>query len=439
MRLDERLINLLKNVFGSAAARFVNLFTTLLLVPLTVNALSPTEYAFLSMAISLSILSSYSDLGMGMAIVNTLAGESDEAKPKRSQRAISVVWFTLIFISGLGLAVLSFIWIGMERFVSADNFKQYQALLFSGSMVLFGLPSGLIQRILFARHRATEANAWRTGGRLLSLAFVWSIVQSDMASLPSLIFGVIGVPAVVGWLAVLFVFTRRSMRFLKPKCSLYDRRLIKPYLFSGLSFLCLQMVPYMETGIDSLLVGSVIGTQQVPALDVFLRLFTYVPALVSIALFPLWPAIAHAKAAGDIAWILKIRRSAIVLVSFMATIISFILFVYGQDFIFWWTGKHMHLPQSVIFCYGIFSVLTCVGLVQSMILNGIGVIRKQVRLYVVYLFVLFLLKFILLINFGLLGMLLALNGCFIYRLIMAEKLLRCQINIDMLKVNAIAI
>lgn len=135
MRLDDRLTKLLKNILGSAAARFVNLFTTLLLVPLTVNALSPTEYAFLSMAISLSILSSYSDLGMGMAIVNTLAAESDQTKPLRSQRAISVVWFTLLTIAGLGLVLLSLAWIGIERFASPENIKQYQALLLSASIV----------------------------------------------------------------------------------------------------------------------------------------------------------------------------------------------------------------------------------------------------------------------------------------------------------------
>lgn len=429
MRLDDRLTKLLKNIFGSAAARFVNLSTTLLLVPLTVNALSSVEYAFLSMAISLSILSSYSDLGMGMAIVNTLAAESDEAKPQRSQRAISVVWFTLLSIAGLGLLLLSIVWIGMGQFASAEKINQYQPLLLSASMVLLGLPAGLIQRILFARHRTTEANAWSTGGRLCSLAFVWIVIQADMVSLPVLIFGVIGVPVIIGWLSLICVFARNSMKVLQPKVNLYERRLIKPYLISGLSFMCLQMVPYAETGIDTLLVGSIIGTQQVPALDIFSRLFNYVPALLSIALFPLWPAIAHAKAAGDLAWILKIKRWAVIVAGTISAAISLVLLIYSHNFVLWWTGKQIHLSQSVLFAFGIFSILNCVGFVQSMILNGIGVIGQQVRLYLNYLFILLALKIFLLVNFGLLGMIWALNVCFIYRLIMAEKLSKAQINI----------
>lgn len=427
MRLDDRLTKLLKNIFGSAAARFVNLFTTLLLVPLTVNALSPTEYAFLSMAISLSILSSYSDLGMGMAIVNTLAAESDQTKPLRSQRAISVVWFTLLTIAGLGLVLLSLAWIGIERFASPENIKQYQALLLSASIVLVGLPSGLIQRILFARHRTTEANAWSTGGRLLSLGFVWIVVQADMASLPVLVFGAIGVPVIIGWLSMVCVFARSSMKVLKPKFSLYDRRLIKPYLISGLSFMCLQMVPYAETGIDTLLVGSIIGTQQVPALDVFSKLFNYVPALLSIALFPLWPAIAHAKAAGDMTWILQIRRWSLILVGFIASSISIMLFIHGQDFILWWTDKPMYLSSSVLVSMSVFAVLTCIGTVQGMILNGMGIIGRQVKISFIYLFILLSSKSISAVNFGLEGMVWSLNLCYLFRLFCAEKLFAASV------------
>ena len=103
--LDDRLRRLFRNIFGSAAARFINLLIALALVPLTINSLTPTDYAFLSIAISLSALSSYADLGIGLAIVNTLARESNAKTPRRSQRAISVVWFTLLIVAFGALAI----------------------------------------------------------------------------------------------------------------------------------------------------------------------------------------------------------------------------------------------------------------------------------------------------------------------------------------------
>ena len=95
MRLDNRLQRLVKNIFGSAAARFFNLLIVMAIIPLTINTLSVADYAFLSMAISLSVLSAYADLGIGLAIVNTLAGESKDSVSEESRKAVSVVWFTL--------------------------------------------------------------------------------------------------------------------------------------------------------------------------------------------------------------------------------------------------------------------------------------------------------------------------------------------------------
>jgi len=106
-RFDDRLKVLVKNVFGSAAARFVNLFITLAMVPLTINALSPTDYAHFAMALSLSMLAAYADLGMGLAVVNVIAQRGARPKSTKAQRAISVVWFSLLGIACVGLLLES--------------------------------------------------------------------------------------------------------------------------------------------------------------------------------------------------------------------------------------------------------------------------------------------------------------------------------------------
>jgi O-antigen/teichoic acid export membrane protein len=88
-RIDTRMRVLAKNIFGSAAARFINLFITLAMVPLTINALSPTDYAYFAMAISLSVLATYADLGMGLAVVNVVAQRGSQNQPKHSAQFLS--------------------------------------------------------------------------------------------------------------------------------------------------------------------------------------------------------------------------------------------------------------------------------------------------------------------------------------------------------------
>lgn len=422
--LDDRLRRLFRNIFGSAAARFINLLIALALVPLTINSLTPTDYAFLSIAISLSALSSYADLGIGLAIVNTLARESNAKTPRRSQRAISVVWFTLLIVAFGALAITGGAALLVDHLVTSESLPRYNAILLGVACIFFGLPSGLIQRILFARHRTTEANIWATCGRVLSLFFVWIAVKVGATNLPTLVFGVIGIPVLVSWLSVFVVFRRAEMQALMPRIKLFDKRILKPYLITGLSFLAIQLVPYVEVGMDTILAGTLISISIVPALDVHTRLFTYVPALASIALFPLWPAIANAKAAGDIAWILKIRRWAYLLVCAIAMTLSGLLLLNVKQIIIWWTKQALNLPTSVVTGMAVFAVLTCLGSVQSMFLNGAGIIKKQVYLYLPYILILLSIKSISAISFGLTGMVWSLNICFIARLYFAEKLLR---------------
>jgi O-antigen/teichoic acid export membrane protein len=431
VRIDDRLRRLVKNIFGSAAARLFNLLIVMALIPLTINALSVVDYAFLSMAISLSVLSAYADFGIGLAIVNTLAGESKESVSEGSRKAVSVVWFTLLTIACVALIVTGGLALWVYHYAPIADIPRYQAMLLGSACVFVGLPSGLIQRILFARHRTTEANAWTTSGRLLSLLFVWGVVESGAANLSLLVFGVIGVPVIIGWISVLVVFRRSSMKPLVPRFKYYDHALLKPYLMTGLSFLILQVVPYAEVGINTLLAGSLIGIDIVPSLDVYTRLYTYVPALVSIALFPLWPEIANAKAEGNGAWILKITRWAYYLTGMLAFVISLILLLFGEQLVNVWTHQNLTLPSPVLTGMAVFAVLTCIGTVQSMVLNGAGVIKQQVQLYIVYLLILFSAKILATSTLGLVGMIWSLNACQVLRLVVGGSLLRSHIKLTL--------
>ena len=360
---------------------------------------------------------------MGLAIVNILASESSSNNPQQSQKAISVVWFSLIILALLLLAITGVLALWVSSLEPADAVIRYNAMLLGTACILIGLPSGLIQRILFARHRNIEANIWTTLGKVLSLLFVWLTVESNNTSLSILIFGVIGVPVVISWLSVIIVFSRHDMRLLLPHIRHYDKKLLKPLILTGMSFLIIQMVPYFEVGIDTLLAGTLISIEVVPSLDVYTKLFMYVPALASIALFPLWPAIAQAKAAGDTDWILRVRRWAYFLVGATALTISASLFIYGDTIVLHWTHQDLSLPKSVITGMTFFAVLTCIGLVQSMILNGAGIIKEQANLYLAYLIIVLCAKLFSATTFGLPGLIWSLNACYIIRLYIAEKLL----------------
>ncbi len=422
--IDTRMRVLIKNVFGSAAARFVNLFITLAMVPLTINALTPTDYAYFAMAISLSVLAAYADLGMGLAVVNVVAARGARQASRRAQRAVSVVWFTLLGIGALGLMLILLIAAWVNFALLPASVEQYNAMLLGAGCVLAGLPTGLVQRVLFAEQKNIQANAWSTSARVVSLIVVWGLVVTHQANLLALVFAVIGVPMLMGWLSVVLIFGNKKNDDLRPKWIYCDFRFVNHYFILGLSFLVMQTVSFSETNVDSLIVGGLMDANLVLPLDVYSKLFNYIPALISIAAFPLWPAIANAKASGEDKWIVNIIKWGYLSFGAMASISSMIIYLKSDYIIYMWTSKEIFLSKASIIAMAVFSILSALGTMQSMILGGLGEIRSQANIFLVYAIILLFVKILSAYLFGLTAMLWSLNIIYLFRLIYTEKFLK---------------
>jgi|GEM_PF-3310815 len=421
--LDARMKVLIKNVFGSAAARFVNLFITLAMVPLTINALSPSDYAYFAMALSLSVLASYADLGMGLAVVNVIAQRGARPNSAKAQRAVSVVWFSLLVIAAVGLVLVSLFAVWVNLGTPSTSTHQYNAMLLAAGCVFAGLPTGLVQRVLFAEQKNVQANVWSTGARAVSLAVVWILVTSHFTNLLILVFAVVGIPMLVAWGSVGIVFLGKQNYALHPKIALFSIRLVRPYLLLGVSFLLLQLAPFLETGIDNILIGGLIDISLLPAYDTYSKLFNYAPALISIASFPLWPAITNARASGDIGWILRVQRNGYLVVSAVSLATALLLIISSKSLIEIWVGQALDLNLVVILGLGMLCVFSSIALFQSMLLNGFSQIGGQINIFLLYVPVVLISKLVAAHFFGVAAMVWTMNACYLWRLYMANRLI----------------
>jgi O-antigen/teichoic acid export membrane protein len=244
------------------------------------------------------------------------------------------------------------------------------------------------------------------------------------------VFAVIGVPMLIGWLSVMTVFGNTKSNALRPEWGYYDFRFVGHYLVLGLAFLVMQTVSFTETNVDSLIVGWLIGTDLVPSLDVYSKLFNYVPALISIAAFPLWPAIASANAHGDKKWISNIRKWGYFSFGSLAFITSIIIFWQSKNIVVLWTHQELMLDKSIVIGMAVFSTLSAIGTMQSMILGGLGVIKQQASVFLIYVIVLLAAKILFAYFFGVTAMFLVLNIIFLCRLIYTEKVFNMSTSLN---------
>ena len=385
------------NAISGGLTRAGNLLIALLFVPLAIKVLGVEGYGMVSVAISLATFAAYADLGLGIALTNTVAAvnldDPDSARTRLARQMVSNAWFFLLS-AGVTFAGFAF------GFAALAQTTANVVAALSCAIIFIGLPFGLYQRVLFARQHNFLASGSYTVGRFLVLVVVWTLSQLGTVTPVAFALCLFGVPLAVNAIGTIATFTSSRFSRLRPTTQHANMRAMPAELSMGLSFMLLQLVPFVEVGIDNALLALRYPANTVSAYDVNYRLFAYVPAMMSLLLFPLWPAIAKALAESDMGWVRKVRNLSYLLVGFASSAIAMALFVFHETIIFHWTGESLPLDISTIAAFACFSVVTSMTLVQSMVLNGHGLIREQMRFFAVYLLLLLPVKLAALWLFG---------------------------------------
>lgn len=367
---------LLGNVMSAAATRGLNLVSTLLVVPMTVRGLGPEDYGILATLLSATIIFAYADLGLGLAIVNRIAGAPDDHT--EAGRVVSRTFYFLSAIAVASCAAAGLVYFGVKVFAPATG--QAEAWLVAALCVGAGLPSGLAQRIMFAYQQGLSGGMWTALGRLVSLAGVAGCLAVH-GPLAAYVFAILGLPALVGWVSLLWLMLRVH-RHLRPSLRGVDWLHLRGDARTGGQFLMLQLAIYVETGIDNLLIGAFKGPMLVMSYDIVFRLFNYIPALVSILSFPLWPALRDARARQDEAWFNRTIRWSLAVVGGGGLAASLFLLGMAPTVIRLWT-------HVIIDNWALNLSMACLCFagalhgVQAMVLNAQDRMAEQVRSQVV--------------------------------------------------------
>jgi O-antigen/teichoic acid export membrane protein len=235
------------------------------------------------------------------------------------------------------------------------------------------IPLGVVQRVQMGLQKGFVANLWQGSSSLLALACVILAIWMK-AGLPWLVLAFAGSPLIASLLNSILYFGWQEPE-AAPAFKFVSRHAVKHVAHIGISFFIMQIAGVVVFASDNIIIAQLLGAHAVAAYAIPQRLFGIIPAVLGMAVVPLWPAYGEALARGDRAWVWRtLRRSFLASVG-LAGLGSIVLVCAGSWIITLWVGNVIATSMLLLVGLGIWQVLQPGISAIVMYLSGANALR----------------------------------------------------------------
>lgn len=373
-----RSVKTKKNILALIIIKGVSILTSFLLVPLTINYLTPLSYGIWLTLYSIISWFGLLDIGLGNGMRNKFA-EAIAIGDKQSARIYVSTTYAILVIIFLCAGFI---------FFAVNHFLDWSLILNTGAektielqqlaAIVFGffclqMVVKLISSILLADQRTALAAAINTVCSVLSLIVVYILTKTTSGSLTYLATA-IGLINIIVPLLASFWFFKNYYKEFAPSWKHIDFKRAKDLMNLGVMFFLFQSTALIVVATDNVIISQLFGPDKVTPYNIALKYFTPITLLFSIISAPMWSAYTESYTKKDFDWIKRITNKMIRvwLLVFVAVIpmIIFSDFAYGL-----WVGSQIHISLDVTVLVAVYVLFSSWNQIFGNFINGVGKLR----------------------------------------------------------------
>lgn len=378
---NQRSLNAKKNIVSAFFIKGISIGIGLVLVPLTIHYINPSQYGIWLTLSSMIAWISFFDIGFTHGLRNKFA----EAKAKGDKEAVKIyisttyyyisiifiaLWLILMFvnqfISWHGLLSLP---VGMEKEVS-----QLALLVFTYFCLQFIFR--VINTILTADQQPAIASLVDMLGQLFSLVIIFTLTRFTNGSLLYLGLAV-GIAPTLILLAANIYFFRTKFSDFRPSLRHVKKEYAKDIMQLGLKFFVLQVAAIIQFETSLFLIAHYFGTTEVTNYNIAYKYFSVLQMGFAIMLSPLWSGVTDAYNSGEADWIKNaVKKYLIILIPFILG--GLVMLIFSAKVYELWIGKNIvHVEFNISLLCLIFFSTTMFASIFVSVINGIGALGIQ--------------------------------------------------------------
>lgn len=365
----------------SLAGRGVSLGVSLVSVPLTLKLLGKDSYGIWVAITAVLGWAGMADLGLGHGVTNrlsTLHGADDREGARRvlssAAGMIGAISGGLLLLGALSLALLPWRSV-LSAPASVGDGELVGAVGVSMALFLVGFVQNPFTKVFAAYQEGYLLNYFNLASPLLTLGALGACAWLK-PSMPWVVLALSGAPMLpmLAGLAYMFGWHRP---WLRPSRSSFDGGLARGLLNTGAAFLIPQIAAIGAWESDYLIVLKVLGPAAVATYATIFRLPSTFQGLLSMWLYPLWPAYAEAAARGDIVWVRERYKKSLVRTMGLSLAGAAGLLLLGRPVVSFWTRGQIEATTELLLPMAATLLVGSWCQVHAMALNGLGQLRGQ--------------------------------------------------------------
>jgi O-antigen/teichoic acid export membrane protein len=363
-----------------------SIFVGLLLVPLTLNYVTPAEYGMWLTISSIVSWLSFFDIGLGNGLRNKLSEANAKKQYGDAKKYISTTYAAISVIAFFLLLIFYLIYkkINWQNILNIEDINnetlQLLFLMVVGSFCV-QLIVRIINSILTALHHSALSGFITFLGQVGVLIGIFILKYFAEPNLFYLFIVLTIIPILVLLIATVLIF-RKKLQYLKPEFKFIRIKHLKSIFNIGGAFFIVQIGALVLFQTDNFIISNVLGPEAVTEFNIAFKLFSLTTMVTFIILTPYWSAYSDAWARQDFDWMRKnilIIRKIWILLSVITVILYFAApFLYNI-----WIGDTIKISSKVSFAMMIYSIVISFQASHNYIINGLGKIKLQMYLMLI--------------------------------------------------------
>lgn len=378
---SERTARAKKNIVAMFAMKGISIVCSLIVVPLTIDYVSPYEYGIWLTISSLVAWLSFFDIGIGNGLRNKFIESIEKHKYKLAKVYVSTAYAIISIVVSIvwiiAISVSFFIdWCGLlGTDYSLERELLYTVLIaITNFSLLFIL--GLNKTLLNAVQKPALASMFDTTTQVLLCLVLLILVRFTKGNIINLALAMGGTSIFVLIVSNIWTYTK-LLKPYRPSIKSVRYKFASGIMSLGIMFFILQILAIAFYQTNNLIISHYLGPLEVTVYNIAFKYTNILSMIFAIVLTPFWSAFTEANVNHDYGWMIRSKKKLMGVWAILG-VLGLIMVAISPLFYKLWIRDSVSVPFMITVLVFLWQMINMWGTMWTQLLSGLGKIRLQV-------------------------------------------------------------